>query len=268
MSLNMKKFETDLKRLVNEGENLRKALLFKANGRAKTIEILEIPDDQQEKFFHDLPWFEVAYEAWYSETLVVVKQLLPDRFQDFKSHFEIPEGRKLLSFTSYRISDALKGTIIKNGLEEIVVNLNAAIPHLRQQIAILIAAERRFKSSLFEIKQLVQADLFDSEIDAARELLKNKFFRAAGAIAGVVLEKHLRQVCEDHEIKIVKKHPGISDLNNLLKENAVIEVPQWRHITLLGDYRNLCDHNKQKEPTVEQVTELIDGTDKVLKTIA
>lgn len=114
----------------------------------------------------------------------------------------------------------------------------------------------------------MQADSFDSEIDAARELLKHKFSRAAGAIAGVILEKHLRQVCDDHNITVSKKSPGIGDLNELLKTNSVIDVPQWRHISLLGDYRNLCDHNKQKEPTVEQVTDLIDGTDKVLKTIA
>ena len=48
----------------------------------------------------------------------------------------------------------------------------------------------------------------------------------------------------------------------------MIDVPQWRHITLLGDIRNICDHNKQKEPTEQQVTDLIDGSDKVLKTIA
>jgi hypothetical protein len=67
------------------------------------------------------------------------------------------------------------------------------------------AAERRFESSLFEIRQLVQADLFDSVLGYARELLKHKFLRAAGAIAGVVLEKHLRQVCFDHSIMITKK---------------------------------------------------------------
>ena len=113
----------------------------------------------------------------------------------------------------------------------------------------------------------MQADLFDSEIDAARELLKNKFLRAAGAIAGVVLEKHLHQVCDDHGVKITKKNPSISDLNELLKANAIIDIPQWRHIALLGDIRNLCDHNKQKEPTAQQINDLIDGTDKVLKTI-
>nr|BFD40615.1 hypothetical protein FFPRI1PSEUD_21140 [Pseudomonas sp. FFPRI_1] len=51
---------------------------------------------------------------------------------------------------------------------------------LQQQIAILESIEKRFESSLFDIKQLVLTDLFDSELDVARELLKNKFSRAAG----------------------------------------------------------------------------------------
>jgi hypothetical protein len=109
--------------------------------------------------------------------------------------------------------------------------------------------------------------LFDSEIATARELLKNKFLRAAGAVVGVVLEKHLRQVCDDHAIKITKKDPGISDLNELLKSNSVIDIPQWRHISMLGDIRNICDHNKKTEPTESQVKDLIDGADKMLKSI-
>ena len=63
----------------------------------------------------------------------------------------------------------------------------------------------RFESSLFDIQQLVTADLFNSELDAASELAKKKFLRAAGALAGVVLEKHLRQVCKSHSVTIRKK---------------------------------------------------------------
>ena len=44
---------------------------------------------------------------------------------------------------------------------------DAAIPHLRQQLSILKSVKARFESSLFDIRQLVQADLFDSEIDTA-----------------------------------------------------------------------------------------------------
>ena len=85
---------------------------------------------------------------------------------------------------------------------------------------------------------------------------------------GVVLEKHLRQVCEDHSIRIQKKNPTINDLNELLRGESITDIPQWRHISLLADIRNLCDHNKQKEPTGQQVADLIEGTEKILKTIA
>jgi hypothetical protein len=136
-----------------------------------------------------------------------------------------------------------------------------------QQVRILSACAARFESSLFDIRQLVQADLFDSEIDAARSLLKHGFGRAAGAIAGVVLEKHLKQVCADHKITIAKKNPTINDLNQAIKDASVTTIPQWRHITLLADIRNLCDHHKGPDPNVEQVTDLLDGTAKVLKTI-
>ena len=46
----------------------------------------------------------------------------------------------------------------------------------------------------------------------------------AGAMAGVVLESHLTQVCENHNIKITKKDPTVNDLNDLLKTNDIIEV--------------------------------------------
>ncbi|MGA9487783.1 MAG: hypothetical protein WBV25_12025, partial [Methylocella sp.] len=215
-----------------------------------------------------LPTFNVSYEAWYSECLALLRQLLPDRLQDFKEHFEAPKNRKAITYATYRIQDALKGlSVTRSPFDEVIVDNKAALPHFKQQAAILGAAEKRFESSLFEIRQLVQADLFDSEISAARELLKNKFLRAAGAVAGVVLEKHLRQVCDDHGLKILKKNPALCDLNELLKANSVIDVRQWRFVSLLADIRNVCDHNKQKEPTEQQVTDLIDGTDKVLKTV-
>lgn len=112
---------------------------------------------------------------------------------------------------------------------------------------------------------MVRADLLDSELDAARELAKHKYTRAAGALAGVVLERHLGQVCGNHSIKIAKKTPSIADLNNALKEANVVDVPQWRFIQHLADIRNLCDHSKKVEPAQEQVNDLIAGVQKITK---
>ena len=67
------------------------------------------------------------------------------------------------------------------------------------------------------------------------------------------LERHLAQVCDNHNIKANKKDPGIADLDNVLKEENIIDIPQWRFIQHLADIRNLCDHDKKIEPTTEQV---------------
>jgi len=144
---------------------------------------------------------------------------------------------------------------------------SAALSKFTQQVLILRAAAERLGSSLFDIQRLVQADVFDSELDSANELAKRGFLRAAGAVAGVVLEKHLGQVCRGHDVEVKKKDPHICDFNDLLKREEVIETPTWRFIQRLGDLRNICDHDKKREPTKDEVVELISGVAKVMKTV-
>jgi hypothetical protein len=270
MAKNLDRFKQDLDRLIARGALLRVSMerrIWKEKF-PKQIE-KAIPDPKaREEFVKTLPEFNDGYEGWYSEALVVIRQLLPDRAANFVSLYEKSKTRKEIEFGTYVIQDFLLGLEVKDRWGETKVGISAAIPQFEQQVAILKACQSRFESSLFEIRQLVQADLFDREIDVARELLKKKFYRAAGAIAGVVLERHLHQVVTDHQLNVTKKHSTISVLNDLLKEHAVIDVPQWRHISLLGDIRNLCDHSKQSEPKPDQVQDLITGVEKVLKTIS
>jgi hypothetical protein len=271
MALNLDRFKGDLERLETQGVLLDYAMVRAVNSDEEFKKQIkaQISDKKKfDEFLKGIPDFKTEYESWYSESLALLRQLLPDRVINFVSLYEKPKGRKSIEYGNYVIQDFMQGLRVTQYDGSTKVDASAAVPQFRQQRAILKAARSRFESSLFEIKQIVQADLFDSEIEAARELLKNKFVRAAGAIAGVVLEKHLHQVCADRKIVISKKYPGISDLNDLLKANSVIEVPQWRYISMLADLRNLCDHVKSKDPTSEQVGDLVDGTAKVLKTIA
>lgn len=266
---NLEKYKKDLKDLIREGDALQSSLLFSSapDGYRQAVAARFDGDNEKtDKHIAALPAFSTGYQHWYSEALVLVKQLLPDRLPDFIRLYEKPRTRKEINFENYRIEDAIQGLRVTRG-GQVKVDQSAAIPLLEAQVAIVSAINKRFTSSLFDIKQLVQADLFDSELDAARELLKNKFMRGAGAVAGVVLEKHLGQVCENHQVKIAKKHPSISDFNDALKNANVIDVAQWRFHQHLGDIRNSCDHSKEAEPTQEQVKDLIDGVAKVSKTI-
>ncbi len=212
-----------------------------------------------------LPSVKNAYEPWYSESLRLIAQIIPDRKDDFVKLYK-NEKRKDIDFLSYTISDSLLGLETKR-YGEIIADKSAAIPKMKVQLSILEAAEKRFESSLFDLQEVLQADLFDDELAAAGALNKNGFFRAAGAVAGVVLEKHLAHVCKKHSLKSSKRHPTLSDFYQLLKENEVIDTPKWRFIQHLSDLRNLCDHDKGREPTKADIGELIEGVDKVIKTV-
>ena len=269
MSEKMKKFEGDLDRLIDKGDLLDVAIQYEYNNEEYMRQLRKVMDkDEIESSLKNLPSFTFEYQSWYSEALALIKQVLPDRFEDFKSYYEFPRVRKEITAANYRIRDCLQGLKITRGYNEVViVDSKSAIPIFVQQLNIVKSAKATLASSLIELTSILQADLFDSEIDSARALAKSGFLRAAGAICGVVIEKHLKQTCNTHGITIRKKNPALSDLNQALKDNNSISVPQWRFIQHLADIRNICDHDKGKEPDKNEIDDLISGTDKVLKTI-
>lgn len=268
MPSNLDRFKSDLGKLIKAGHALYMAMqlsCFKENFEAQLKKQLK---DKADEFIKELPSFEREYQRWYSESLTLLRQVLPDRVADFVRHYEKPKTRKEITYENYRIEDYLQGLTVTRGVyKEQVVGQDAAIPQFRQQLAIIEAAQARFESSLFDIRHMVQADLMDSELGAAEHLAKSKFYRAAGAVAGVVLERHLAQVCVDHQITIAKKNPTISDFNEALKAGSVIDIPQWRFVQHLADIRNICDHAKTPDPTAEQVLDLLSGVKKIIKTV-
>jgi hypothetical protein len=264
----LERYRTDLDALIDKGDRLHLAMQKECYPDQFTKMLKEAYGEKTSEMLKKIPSFSEAYQSWYSEAKVIVKRLLPERLDDFVRHYEKPKSRKEITYDNYRIEDYLQGLNVTRGAyKEKIVGPDAAVPQYRQQLAILKSVTARFESSLFDIRQLVQADLFDSELDVAKELSKHKFVRAAGAVAGVVLERHLLQVCDSHSVKIGKKTPGISDLNNALKDAGVVDVPEWRFVQHLADIRNLCDHEKDTEPTPEQVDDLIAGVAKIIKTL-
>ena len=257
MESNITKYQKDLESLIDHGQLLLYGLYNELSDELKIDKQLK---DKIKKLS-----FRQDYNSWYNEALAVIKQLLPDRLNDFISYYKL-EKRKEITVGTYTISDYLIGIELTRA-GQTIVSKTTVISKFTQQKSIVDSLANRFKSSLFDIKQLVQADMFDSEVDAAKELNKKGFQRAAGAICGVIIEKHLHGVCETRGVAITKKNPAINDYNELLKNNDVIDIPTWRLIQRLADLRNLCDHKKTEEPTKDNITDLIDGTDKIIKTV-
>ena len=260
---NLGRYKDDLKKLIESGEMLLYAMRYEYEVGYGDLIKEKMGDEEGSELLRNLPNFTEKYETWYSEAKTLIRQLLQDRLDDFIGHYEKPKTRKKIDYESYRISDYLMRLRVRGS-----VGPDAAIPRFRQQLAIVKAVKNRFESSLFDIRQIVQADLFDSELEAAKALVKHGFLRAGGALAGVVMEKHLAEICKNHKIRIHKKNTVIADFNEALKRESVIDLTQWRFNQHLGDIRNLCTHNKDEEPSKDKVTELIDGVMKITKTLS
>lgn len=233
---------TDLGTLVKEGRELVKDLLTEDHTK-----------------------FRSNYQRWYTRALGAVRQLLPDRLQEFTQHYRI-DRRKQMDVDTYGIHDFMLGLTFSRHGQSIDVKA-IAVMRFQQQVEIVASGLSRLDDILSNIRGVVQAELLDSEIDSARELLKGNHLRAAGTVAGVVLERHLARVCESRGITAAKKAPTISDWNDKLKDAGVFDVPTWRGVQRLGDIRNLCCHPKERDPTKDEVDELIRGAERIVKTV-
>lgn len=256
-----KKYKDDFDSLITEWEILLQSIQYQCYPDNYKEAIAQFPKKDIEKLMKKLNCFRTNYQNWYSESLIIIKQLLPDRLNDFIKFYERPKNRKKIDVETYVIEDYMQG------IQNWFVKITSWIGKFSEQLNILKSVERRFESTLFDIKNLLQADLFDNELEAAKELLKKWFLRWAWAISWVVLEEHFQNICNTRNIKTWKKNPWINDFNDLLKKEGIIEIDTFRFIQRLWDLRNKCDHKKTDEPTKEDITELINWVDKIIKTV-
>ena len=107
--------------------------------------------------------------------------------------------------------------------------------------AVFDAAKEDFEGGyLSSLKQLVQAEVFESEIEQAEELLKSGYKLAAAVIAGVVLETALRDLSTNNALSIGK----LDSMNSQLAKAGIYNKLQQKQITAIADIRNSAAHGK------------------------
>lgn len=203
--------------------------------------------------------FTLAYQDWYTRAIKLVALLGKDRLKDFNSYYLPNPARSVLRPTTYVIRDYISCEEYHRAAQIIESKFTA-------QLGIVESLFSRIDSVLSDVEGHLFAELQDEELRTALKIAEVNI-RAAGAIAGVVLEKHLQRTAANHMIIIEKRDPTISDLNDPLKKEGVYDVPTWRQIQVLGDIRNLCVHIKGREPTEVEVKKLIQDTDNIIKLI-
>lgn len=134
---------------------------------------------------------------------------------------------------------------------------------IRRLTPILIGAYDDFKNGfLISFKQIVQAEVFDSELEQAKTLLDSGYKNAAAVIAGVVLETAIKELCLNNSIDLEKKK--LTRLNDDLTKAGVYNTFQQKQITALADIRNKAAHGDYGEFTKEDVERMISDIERFL----
>ena len=199
---------------------------------------------------------QINYQVWYSKCLVLIKQLNPDRYDEFVSAYGSKKENGIHTwFYSSNDPDIAE------------YDYRYAINCINTQLGIVKSTTDMVDFKVKDIVSLLESELFDDELASAKNLMNKGYLRAAGAICGVVLESHFKSIMKNHNLIPKKNDMAISDYNDLFRKENIYDVSKWRNIQYLGDLRNLCNHSKDREPTNDDVEELINGTSKIIKTV-
>lgn len=154
----------------------------------------------------------------------MVQVLAPDRYQEFKSYYEIDSKRKSLGYGTYVIQDFLKGVAPAAHIIPGFDTRSQALQNVFNQLTILNALSSRVVSVLANIDTELLSEIQDAELETAKKLSKISL-RAAGALTGVIIEHHLQKLADNYGIKLRKKNPTISDLSDPLKSEGIFDTP-------------------------------------------
>ncbi|WP_179505663.1 MULTISPECIES: DUF4145 domain-containing protein [unclassified Sphingomonas] len=121
--------------------------------------------------------------------------------------------------------------------------------------AIFEAAREDYEAGLCNsFRNLVQAEVFSSELDQARELMEAGYLTAAAVIAGTVLETTLRELCDSLELATGKLDKMNADLAKAGHYNLLVQ----KRITALADIRNNAAHGHPEKFTKDDVRDMIE----------
>jgi hypothetical protein len=233
----------------------------------------------------------MPYQAWYTKALRVIRQLYPERSDDFRTHYRelltlqrstpsLPWYRKALGvmhrLTVGRSQDAkdhvseghssarpgapetvwqrcMGITITPEG--EMIPSVRLTfLAHFGQQLRILSAVRDGLEYVLADLHSALYGDVEHHVLAAIYTLSRHGHCRAAGALAGVLLELHLAHVAAKYRVAMDAKSPDLTRLNAALKRSGIYDREIWRSIQRLGALRHVWVDASRREPTLDEFT--------------
>lgn len=193
------------------------------------------------------------YQRFQSAGLHFVKEFVPEKETEFCESYEAKEYRDLEGIMDYL--QFRRGQYSREKKEIIEQFIN----RFEIQRSILTAIPYIAKIKEIKLREIISADFVDREIEEAELLFKKGHHRAAGALAGVALERHLKTLCDKYQIDYQKKDT-IEPLVEKLYNKSKIEISQMKNIQYLASIRDKCDHPAEVEKS--EIKELIERVKK------
>lgn len=127
--------------------------------------------------------------------------------------------------------------------------------------AVFLAAKEDFEGGyLNSVRNLVEAEVFSTELEQARELQSAGYRVPAAVICGVVLETNIRRLCGARSLPIGKLDKMNADLAKAGQYNTLVQ----KRITALAAIRNSAAHGNETEFDEADVRAMIDEVERLV----
>jgi hypothetical protein len=131
--------------------------------------------------------------------------------------------------------------------------------NVQQAFGVLQAAKDDYENgALFDVRKLIEAELFDEFLEQAEYLLSAGYYQPAAVIAGSVLEDGLRKLCKKQQIALPTK-PRLDQMNAELAKNGMYNKLIQKKITSLAEVRNRAAHGQWDQFGKADVEDMMRG---------
>jgi hypothetical protein len=201
-----------------------------------------------------------------TEEHIVVKKLVPRTFPTQyrqwyacgKAILEVNHDYDSLNefVQSYKSNQKyLDSTYISEGEQIFICEM------IERQMTIIEALPAYLEGRMYDLKLTIASTLMGDELKEARVLFDKGFIRAAGALSGVVLERHIK-LRFDTILPAIKYGEKVT-LGQLIQKaeaHKLYDVVTIEKMKYLNAVRISCDHDKKSEPKEIEVHDLIEYT--------
>lgn len=196
-----------------------------------------------------------GYEQWYTSVLQLIKMYLPEKTKEFAKAYG-GDG-KVEGVVDYLFLEGKVNTNIKD------LYIECLRDKFEHQLRLLSCVPGVVEIQELSLRRVISADYAKSELEEAEKLFGMGFYRAAGTIAGVALERHLKTLCDTNRMPY-SPNATTDKLAHTLYTAGKFDITEFKQVQFLASIRNKCAH--PADVSQSEIESLIEGVKKLTLT--